>query len=182
MANLVSASPDFSPVSLPPTALSPTAKVAPTSSSSNKTDKARPKSSVQEAWVPTAVMLGHWHKRTWDLAHQLNVDARCHCVAAVTDLRDALVVLNAAIPPVELLVCSSYDLEDVQEMLQDYEGDMKVLIAPQNLMNTGGAVSVANWAGNMIDARSFHPKTGTLSPGGFYRRLSATSSGSGSGI
>ncbi|BGP20417.1 hypothetical protein JCM10213v2_008565 [Rhodosporidiobolus nylandii] len=127
-------------------------------------------------------MLGHWHQRTWDAADALNAEGSCQCVAAVTDLLDALVVLKAAIPSVDLLVCSSYfELEDVQEMLLDYEGDLKILIAPPNLMNTKGPAACATWVGDMIAARSFYPKTGSLSSNGFMRRLSQNSNGSGSG-
>lgn len=41
---------------------------------------------------------------TWDLAHALNRTEKMECFAAVTDLRDALVVLRAAIPPADLIV------------------------------------------------------------------------------
>ncbi|GAA5875086.1 hypothetical protein JCM8547_005408 [Rhodosporidiobolus lusitaniae] len=180
MADLVFASPDVPTVSLPP----PVPASGPTFSSLPAKQAKTGSSAVakKDKWLPRALMLGHWHKRTWDLAAQLNVDGRMECVAACTDMRDALVILQAAIPPIDLLVCSSYyPLEDVQEMLLDYEGDMLVLIAPNNLMNTQGAVAVAEWAGNQVSARNFQPKTAMLSSTGYMRRLSATSSGSGSG-
>ncbi|GAA5845372.1 hypothetical protein JCM11251_005646 [Rhodosporidiobolus azoricus] len=182
MANDVSASPHYPSIELPPPQETPSTRV-PAFEPPDKAAKARTARKTDDRWIPHALMLGHWHQRTWDLAHQLNVDGRCRCIAAVTDMRDALVVLKAAIPEVELLVCSSYfELEDIQEMLLDYEGDMKILVAPNNLMNTKGKVAVAEWAGNMIDARSFFPKSGVLSPTGYMRRLSATSSGSGSAL
>ncbi|GAA5891964.1 hypothetical protein JCM6882_007422 [Rhodosporidiobolus microsporus] len=181
MAAVVSASPEQPILELPPPE-GPSSTKVPAFAPADKSAKLRQASKREDSWRPDAVMLGHWHKRTWDLAHQLNVDGRCRCIAAVTDMRDALVVLQAAIPAAELLICSSYELEDIQELLLDYEGDMKILVAPPNMMNTGGAVTVAEWAGNMIDARSFSPKSGVLSPTGYMRRLSATSSGSGSGV
>ncbi|GAA5997618.1 uncharacterized protein JCM10292_000975 [Rhodotorula paludigena] len=129
---------------------------------------------------PRTLMCGHWHTRTWDLAHALNRNEKIECFAAVTDLRDALVVLRAAIPPADLILCSSYyPLEDVQEMLLDYEGeDIKILIAQPNHMNEKGVESVAEWAGHMVDSNSYLPRSGVLSPTGYMRRLSATSQNS----
>ncbi|BGP52050.1 hypothetical protein JCM10450v2_008021 [Rhodotorula kratochvilovae] len=125
------------------------------------------------------VMLGHWHQRTWDLAHALNRTGVMDCFAAVTDMQDALVVLKSAIVPAELLVCSSYyPLEDIQELLLDYEGEINILIARPDHMNTEGAEGVAKWAALMVESKSYLPKTGVLSPSGYMRRLSATSQNS----
>ncbi|GAA6015993.1 hypothetical protein JCM10207_006831 [Rhodosporidiobolus poonsookiae] len=180
MAAFVSASPHQQAMSLP-SPVSPGTDAGYFPSSTDKSAKKAANGVVKEEAKPNALMLGHWHKRTWDLAASLNVDGRCKCFAAVTDMRDALVVLKAAIPAADLIICSSYyPLEDVQEMLLDYEGEINVLIAPPNLMNTKGADAVAEWAGNCIDARSYHPKTAALSPSGYMRRLSQTSTGSGS--
>ncbi|GAA5946077.1 hypothetical protein JCM1841_005603, partial [Sporobolomyces salmonicolor] len=84
----------------------------------------------------TTVLLGHWHKRTGELAQALSEDGRIRCIASVTDLRDALVVLKAAIPPVEVLLCSQYyELEDVQDMLQDYDREINLVMAPSRLID-----------------------------------------------
>jgi hypothetical protein len=60
-----------------------------------------------------------------------------HSRPQTTDMRDTLVVLNAAIPQIELILASSYyALEDLQEMLLDYDGEIALLVAPDGMMNT----------------------------------------------
>lgn len=52
-------------------------------------------------------------------------------------MQDALIVLRSAIPPIELLLCSSYfSLADVQEALTAYDGELLVMVAVPGLMNT----------------------------------------------
>ncbi|GAA5858777.1 hypothetical protein JCM1840_006552 [Sporobolomyces johnsonii] len=125
----------------------------------------------------TTVLLGHWHKRTWELAQALSEDKRIRCVAAVTDLRDALVVLKAAISPVEVLLCSQYyELEDVQDMLEDYNCEISLVMAPSRLIDNRGISGTSDWACNAIANGDFTPKTCVLSPSAsFLRRLSDTS-------
>ncbi|GAA5962712.1 hypothetical protein JCM8115_005932 [Rhodotorula mucilaginosa] len=133
--------------------------------------------------LPRAVLLGHWTQRSWDVTGEAIRQDCCLPVARVTDLQDALTVLNALLPPADILLCSSYyDIEEIQDALLAYDGEINILVAPRDYINKHGTVMMTSWLKEKIAARHFVPKLETLSPSdgflGQVRRASATSNSS----
>ncbi|GAA5982586.1 hypothetical protein JCM10908_006707 [Rhodotorula pacifica] len=133
--------------------------------------------------LPRAVMLGHWTQRSWDVTGEAIRQDCCLPVARVTDLQDAVTVLKALLPPADILLCSSYyDIEEIQDALLAYDGEINILVAPKGYINEHGTVKMTAWLKEKIAARHFVPKLETLSPSdgflGQVRRASAVSGSS----
>ncbi|EGU10911.1 Proteophosphoglycan ppg4 [Rhodotorula toruloides ATCC 204091] len=131
--------------------------------------------------LPRCVLLGHWSARTKALSGELNRGGKIYLFAAVTDLRDALVVLNAAIPPADIfLVSSLFDPDDVREALIEYERPIDLIFAPKDYMNIHGIIQSARWVEEQVENKAYAPRhavsTGAFLQGGSRSPILATGS------
>ncbi|GAA5820852.1 hypothetical protein JCM3770_007268 [Rhodotorula araucariae] len=110
-----------------------------------------------------AVLLGQHPQRVLDLAKLFNEESSVvRVVAGVSDMLDCVVVLNAQIPPVDLLICGGYfELLDVRDMLAQVANDhLRLLKVPDGLMMQGGGPpAVKAWLEAQIRANLFTPPT-----------------------
>ncbi|BGP35733.1 hypothetical protein JCM10296v2_007585 [Rhodotorula toruloides] len=121
------------------------------------------------AKLPRCVLLGHWSARTKALSEELNRGGKIYLFAAVTDLRDALVVLNAAIPPADIfLVSSLFDPDDVREALIEYERPIDLIFAPKDYMNIHGIIQSARWVEEQVEKKAYASRH-AVSTGGFLQ-------------
>ncbi|GAA5830908.1 hypothetical protein JCM5353_002647 [Sporobolomyces roseus] len=107
-----------------------------------------------------AVLLGQHPSRVKALAGMLNQDDVVTIVAGVSDILDCGVVLNAQIPPVDLLICGGYfDLIDVQDMIAGVTiENLRLLKVPDGLMMEGGGPpAVKAWIYEQIRTNTFTP-------------------------
>ncbi|GAA5871550.1 hypothetical protein JCM3774_006292 [Rhodotorula dairenensis] len=109
-----------------------------------------------------AVLLGQHPSRVRAMAELVNGDVQgmLKIVAGVSDILDCGVVLNAQIPPVNLLICGGYfDLEDVRDVLFQVDNpDLRFLKVPDGLMMEGGGPpAVKAWIYEQIKNNEFTP-------------------------
>ncbi|BGP51900.1 hypothetical protein JCM10450v2_007860 [Rhodotorula kratochvilovae] len=107
-----------------------------------------------------AVLLGQHPIRVQALAALLNAENVVRVVAGVVDILDCGVVLNAQIPPVDLLICGGYfELVDVRDMLAEVANDrLRLLKVPDGLMMEGGGPpAVKEWVEAQVRANTFTP-------------------------
>lgn len=124
------------------------------------------------------------------MSEEINRGGKLYLFASVTDLRDALVILNAAIPPADILVhplssflpldlanskiaqlvSSLFDPDDVREALIEYERPLNLIFAPKDYMNIHGITQSARWVEEQVEAKAFAPRdavpTGEFLQGG----------------
>ncbi|GAA6021603.1 hypothetical protein JCM10207_005082 [Rhodosporidiobolus poonsookiae] len=107
-----------------------------------------------------AVLLGQHPTRVTALAGLLNETGVLQVVAGCSDILDGGVILNAQIPPVDLLICGGYfELQDVRDMLAEVANDkLRLLKVPDGLMMEGGGPpAVRDWLLKQIEDNRYTP-------------------------
>ncbi|GAA6059562.1 hypothetical protein JCM10212_000618 [Sporobolomyces blumeae] len=107
-----------------------------------------------------AVLLGQHPSRVKALSEMINGEDKIQIVAGVSDVLDCGVVLNAQIPPVDLLICGAYfDMLDVKDMIAgvNYDGLQMIKVPEGLMMEGGGPLAVKAFVYDQLRTGTYYP-------------------------